>query len=93
LIEPFERWALDFVKTVNPPSKQKVYILVCSNYVTEWVEMKALPKATKLIVATFLYDEILFVLEFLRKKSLIKDLSSLPNSFKALCNKSRLNIG
>jgi hypothetical protein len=26
LIEPFEKWALDFVGPINPPSKQKRYI-------------------------------------------------------------------
>ena len=34
LMEPFERWALDFVGPINPMSKGKKYILVCTNYVT-----------------------------------------------------------
>lgn len=34
LIEPFEKWALDFIRPINPPSKQKKYILVCIDYVT-----------------------------------------------------------
>jgi hypothetical protein len=56
-IEPFEKWALDFMGPINPPSKQKVYILVCTDYVTKWVEAKALPKATEEAVANFLYEE------------------------------------
>jgi hypothetical protein len=57
-IEPFEKWALDFVGPINPPSKQKMYILVCTDYVTKWVEAKALPKATEDAVANFLYEDI-----------------------------------
>jgi hypothetical protein len=57
-IEPFEKWALDFVGPINPPSKQKMYILVCTYYVTKWVEAKALPKATEDAVANFLYEDI-----------------------------------
>lgn len=47
LIEPFEHQALDFVGPINPSSNQKTYILVAPEYVTKWVEVEALPKATK----------------------------------------------
>jgi len=57
-IEPFENWALDFVGRINPPSKQKMHILVCTDYVTKWVEAKPLPKATEDTVANFLYEDI-----------------------------------
>eukprot|EP00253_Pinus_taeda_P023091 PITA_23091 len=58
LIEPFEKWALDFVGTINPPSRQKKYILVCTDYVTKWVEAKALSFATENSVVQFLFDDI-----------------------------------
>ena len=58
LIEPFERWALNFVGPITPISKGKSYILVCINYVTKWIEAKALPKDTEQAVADFLYEDI-----------------------------------
>lgn len=56
LIEPFERWALHFVGPINPMSKGKKYILVCIDYVTKWVEARALPRATQKVVVDFLFS-------------------------------------
>eukprot|EP00253_Pinus_taeda_P018271 PITA_18271 len=33
--EQFEKWGMDFVGPINPPSKQKKYIIVCTNYLTK----------------------------------------------------------
>eukprot|EP00253_Pinus_taeda_P006889 PITA_06889 len=55
VIEPFERWALDFVGPINPSSNQRTYILVATEYVTKWVEAEALPIATKDSVIQFLF--------------------------------------
>ena len=41
------QWALDFVGPFHPPSNQKSYILVATNYVTKWVEIIDLPRATQ----------------------------------------------
>ena len=59
LIEPFEKWELDFVRTINLASKKKRCILVCTDYVTKWVEAKAIPRATEQVVAYFLHEDIL----------------------------------
>ena len=55
LIKPFEKWVLDFIGPINRYSKQIKYILVCIDYVTKWVEAKALSFATENIVVSFLF--------------------------------------
>ena len=44
VLKPFEKWAIDFVGPFNPPSQQKVHILVCTIYVTKWAEAKFVAK-------------------------------------------------
>ena len=58
LIKPFEKWDLDFIGPINPPSNQKKYILVCTDYVTKWVESKALIFANEKSVVSFLFEDI-----------------------------------
>ena len=60
VIEPFEKCALDLVGPFNPPSQQKFYILVCTDYVTKWVEAKVLHRATEQVVVDFLFEEIFY---------------------------------
>ena len=57
-LEPFEKWALDFIGPINPTSNGKKYILVCTDYVTKWAEAKALVRATEQTVVNFLFEEI-----------------------------------
>ena len=57
-LEPFEKWALDFIGPINPTSNGKKYILVCIDYVTKWAEAKALVRATEHTVVNFLFEEI-----------------------------------
>ena len=33
---------MDFVGPINPPSKQKSYIIVCTDYLKKWAEIKAI---------------------------------------------------
>ena len=58
MIDSFEKWALDFVGPISPMSCKKKYILVCMNYVTKWVEAKALFRALDKFVVEFIYEEI-----------------------------------
>ena len=57
-LEPFEKWALDFIGPINPSSNSKQYILVCTDYVTKWAEAKALVRATEKTMVNFLFEEI-----------------------------------
>jgi hypothetical protein len=58
VIKPFEKWALDFIGPINPMSRRKRYILVCTDYVTKWVEAKSLYSANEQSVVDFLFEEI-----------------------------------
>jgi len=91
--EPLEKWALDFLGPINPPSRQKVYILVSTDYVTKWLEAKALPKAIEKAVVDFLYAIFLFVLGSLEKLLLTKEPNLLLISPGPSPNNSRSNIG
>ena len=50
--------ALDFIGSINPPSNQRTYILVSTDYMTKWVEAKALTRANEEAVLAFLFEEI-----------------------------------
>ena len=58
MIEPFEKWPLYFVGPISSMSRKNKYILVCTDYVTKWVESKALFRATKKSIVEFIYEEI-----------------------------------
>ena len=58
MIEPFEKWALDFVGSISPMSCKKKCILVYTDYVTKWVEAKSFLRATEKFVVEFIYEDI-----------------------------------
>jgi transposase InsO family protein len=58
VIEPFNKWVLDFVGPINPMSHRRRYILVCTYYVTKWVEAKALYSANEQYLVDFLFEDI-----------------------------------
>ena len=53
---PFEKWGIDFVGPIKPPSRygQKLYILVATKYVTKWAEALATKTDDAKIVAKFI---------------------------------------
>ena len=58
VLETFDKWALDFVGPINPPSYHNSYILVCTYYVPKRMEAKALTVMTKQEVVGFIHEEI-----------------------------------
>lgn len=60
VMEDFERWMLDFVGPLKPPSNQKTYILVTTDCVTKWVDAVALPRAMEETIINFLFELIVW---------------------------------
>jgi len=56
VIEPFEHLALDLFGPFKPPSNQKSYILVATDYITKWVEAVTLPIETEETITNFLFE-------------------------------------
>jgi len=65
--EPFEKWGMDFVGPINPPSKQRSYIIVCIDYLTKWAETKAIKVAIEEKVDMFLRDNIFYKFGYTRE--------------------------
>ena len=58
--EPFDKWGMDFIGPINPPLNQKKYIIVCTDYLTKWVETKAIKAATEEKVVEFLRENVFY---------------------------------
>ena len=68
----------------DPTSKGKKYVLVCTCYVTKWLEEKAIPRAVEKVLVDFLFVDM----ECLGKLLLTK----VPNLHLSLCRISLRNI-
>ena len=54
--KPFDKLGMEFIGPINPPSKKKQYIIVCTDYLTKWDETKAIKSTTEEKVAEFLRE-------------------------------------
>ena len=58
--EPFDKWGMDFIGSINPPSKQKQHIIVCTDYLTKWAETKEINAAIEEKVVEFLREIVFY---------------------------------
>jgi len=56
---PFDRLGIDLVGPLPLTKQGNRYLVVATEYVTKWPEVKAIPAKTALEVATFLYHDII----------------------------------
>lgn len=61
MLKPFEKWAIGFLGPIAPTSLNKRHILVYIDFVTKWVEARAVPFSTKNVVVDFLFIEIYLI--------------------------------
>jgi len=59
-LEPFEKWGMDFIGPNDPPSGRKNYIIVCTDYLTKWVETKVVKVETEEKVVEFLRESVFY---------------------------------
>ena len=57
----FDKWAIDFVGPINPPGKCTGvrYIITGIEYLTRWVEAKAVRNCDATTAAQFLFENII----------------------------------
>eukprot|EP00253_Pinus_taeda_P030152 PITA_30152 len=73
-LESFEKWGMDFVGPIKPPSRQKSYIIVCTDYLTKWADTKAIKAAKEEKVAEFSRENIFY--KFGYPRELVTDQGS-----------------
>ena len=66
-LEPFDKWGMDFIGPIDPPYGQEKYIIVCTDYLTKWVETKAVKETTKEKVAELLRENVFYKFRYPRE--------------------------
>lgn len=66
-LEPFDKWDMEFIGPIDPPSGQKKYIIVCTNYLEKWVETKVVKEKTEEKLVEFLRENIFHKLWYPRE--------------------------
>ena len=59
-LQPFDKWAIDFVGPINLLGKctSACYIITATNYLTQWVEAAPVIDCTAAMAARFIFENI-----------------------------------
>lgn len=59
-LQPFEKWAIDFVGPIQPRGKTgAMYIITVMEYFTHWVETQLVKDCMGTIAVNFLFEHVL----------------------------------
>ena len=60
-LQPFEKWAIDFVGLIQPPGKKMGawYIITTTEYLTKWAEAQLVKDCIVATTVKFLFDYVL----------------------------------
>ena len=60
-LQEFDKWAIDFVGPINPPTKKSGarYIITATDYLTRWAEAQPVKNCSAATTAQFIFDHIL----------------------------------
>ena len=60
-LQPFDKWAMDFVGPINPPGKQTgaQYIITTTDYLTRWVEAAPIVDCTATNSTRLIFENIM----------------------------------
>jgi len=60
-LQEFDKWEIDFVGLINPPSKiiWAIYIITTMKYITRWVEAALVKDYSAETIAHFLFEQVI----------------------------------
>ena len=59
-LQPFEKWAIDYVGLIKPQGKMGTrYIITATEYLTRWVEAQLVEDCIATMAAKFLFENLL----------------------------------
>jgi transposase InsO family protein len=60
-LQVFEKWAIDFMETINPPGKRTgaKYIIIATKYLTRWDKEREVRDCSATTATQFIFDDII----------------------------------